>query len=168
MARPSSEVINLTDSNIAPPTQDEYQQYAARMVQILDRGHTIDRFNIKDAPAGVHYEWHRANDPIIHARLTAKGFVADDKLAASSEFIHTDGAGNPRIGDVRCYSIAKWKHELLEKIEAEASNRNLDPRKQKTDFLSNLESAGGFSLSAMEVEDSKLVGDALKTTLLED
>lgn len=165
MGRP--DIINLTDSNIAPPTPEDIQEYASRMVQILDRGHLVDRFEISSAPKEVYYEWHRENDPVIHARLTAKGFVPDDTLARNSDFIHTDGAGNPRIGDVRCYSIPKWKKELLDRIENESSARNLDPRRQKEDFLNNLNNDGGFSMSAAQIQDEKLTGDALKTSLLE-
>jgi hypothetical protein len=135
--------INLTDSNVRPPSREEYDDYASRMIQVLDRSHTIDRFQVADAPPGIHYEWHK-DDPLTHARLTAKGFIPDDELAASSKFVHTDGAGNPRIADVRLYTIPKWKHEVLEKISEEKAARAADPRRADKDFMAAIRNEGGY------------------------
>lgn len=134
--------INLTSTN-APTQEDEtLEQYAARMIQVLDRGHVIDRFKV-DAPPGTHVEWHK-DDPFTHARLTAKGFVPDDELAARSGFVHTDGAGNPRIADVRLYKLPKAKYEILQKIEEERVKRAQDPRRADRDFMETLRQEGGF------------------------
>ncbi len=165
MGRPDA--INLSNSNeVNPPTSDEYKDYLARMVQVLDRGHVIDRFRVPDAAPGVHYEWHK-DDPYTHARLTQKGFVIDDDLAKTSGFVHTDGAGNARIADVRCYSIPKWKHEVLQKIEEEAVKRAQDPRRADRDFLTALEAEGGYSEKIAETSDSSISGLELATSLKE-
>jgi hypothetical protein len=134
--------INLSNTNLRP-SREEYEEYASRMIQVLDRGHTIDRFQVADAPEGIHYEWHK-DDPLTHARLTAKGFIPDDDLAAKSNFVHTDGAGNPRIADVRLYVIPKWKHTVLEQIAEEKAARAADPRRADQDFMTALQGVGGY------------------------
>lgn len=154
--------INLTNSNIPAPTPEEIQEYAVRMIQVLDRGHIIDRFEVKDAPPGIHYEWHK-DDPLTHARLTAKGFIPDDELAAKSNFVHTDGAGNPRIADVRLYVIPEWKHKILESIAEEKAARAADPRRADRDFMEALKLEGGFDeiVSESSVEQVKGVSVTL-------
>lgn len=149
--------INLSSTNAAPPSPAEIEDYATRMIQVLDRGHIIDRFAVADAPAGIHYEWHK-DDPLTHARLTAKGFVPDDELAAKSNFVHTDGAGNPRIADVRLYVIPEWKHKILEKIESEKAARAADPRRADKDFMATLRNEGGFDEVVAESSDQNVKG----------
>lgn len=171
MSRPDA--INLTRSNIVSdtptgPSKAEVEAYAHRMVQVLSRGSIVDKFKVK-APNGTHYEWHPDNAS-THARLTSKGFIADDDLGRTSEFIHTDGSGNPRIADTRCYSIPKWQHDIIQRIEAENSARSLDPRRATRDFLKTLNLEGGFEGDSTfgESSDQKVTGleiDALlKTT----
>jgi len=136
--------INLTNSNSTSQNEETLEQYAARMIQVLDRAHIIDRFQVKDAPGHLHYEWHK-DDPVTHARLTAKGFVPNDELAKTSGFVHTDGAGNPRIADVRLYTLPKEKYQILQKIEEERVRRAQDPRRADQDFMSAIKNEGGFS-----------------------
>lgn len=147
MSRPVD--INLTNSNIPDPTPEELEQFAARAIQVLDRSHIIDRFRVEGAPENIHYEWHK-DDPLTHARLTAKGFVTDDDLAKKSGFVHTDGAGNPRIADVRLYKIHKAKYEILQRVEEERVKRAQDPRRVERDFLDTLKSEGGFDKTITE------------------
>lgn len=172
MSRPDA--INLTNSNIvsdAPqegPTKEMVEAYAHRMIQVLSRGSIIDKFQVKAGP-GIYHEWHPDNAS-THARLVSKGFVADDDLGRTSGFIHTDGSGNPRIADTRCYSIPKWKHDIIQKIEAESSARTLDPRRASNDFMSAINLAGGYEAESSfgESTEQKVSGleiDALlKTT----
>jgi hypothetical protein len=141
MSRPVD--INLTNSSIPAPSSTELEEFAQRMIQVLDRGHIIDRFKVEGAPTDIHYEWHK-DDPLTHARLTAKGFVTDDDLAKRSGFVHTDGAGNPRIADVRLYKIHKSKYDILQKIEEERVRRVQDPRRADKDFMQTLRNEGGF------------------------
>lgn len=160
MSRPVD--INLTNSSIPAPSSKEVEEYASRMIQVLDRAHTIDRFQVPDLPPGTHIEWHR-DDPLTHARLTAKGFVPDDDLAKSSRFVHTDGAGNPRIADVRLYKIPKWKHEILEKIEHEKGLRAQDPRRADRDFLSAVKGTDGLTTTISETTDNQVTFTAVST-----
>lgn len=157
--------INLTNSSLPAPTPAELEEYAQRMIQVLDRGHIIDRFRVEGAPADIHYEWHK-DDPLTHARLTAKGFVPDDELAATSNFVHTDGAGNPRIADVRLYKIHKAKYDILQRIEEERVLRTQDPRRADRDFMESLRKEGGFSdvIGDSSVENIK----GLQVTLTPD
>lgn len=136
------DAINLTNTNNPPQEDEDLEAYAQRMIQVLDRGFMIDRFKVSDCPDNIHYEWHK-DDPGTHARLTAKGFVPNDELAKKSDFVHTDGAGNPRIADVRLYTISKAKYEILQKIENEHTKRAQDPRRQDEDFLESLKSEIG-------------------------
>jgi hypothetical protein len=161
MSRPVD--INLTSSNAAPPTPTEIEEFATRMIQVLDRGHIIDRFHVSDLPAGTHIEWHK-DDPVTHARLTAKGFVVDDALAKRSSFIHTDGTGSPRIADVRLYSIPKWKHEILEKIETEKGLRAQDPRRADRDFMSSIQGTSGLNSTISETTDNQVSFSVAPTT----
>ena len=164
MSRPDA--INLTSSNIPAPTSAELEAYAQRMVQVLDRGHIIDRFAIQDAPQDMHYEWHK-DDPLTHARLSAKGFSTDDELAKKSGFVHTDGSGNPRIADVRLYSIHKSKHAILQKIEEENVKRSQDPRRADKDFMEAIRTEGGFSEVNAGSSAQKIDGLTLTTSLKE-
>jgi len=156
MSRPVD--INLTNSSSMPePTDDELKKFASRMISVLDRGHVIDRFKVGGAPDDIHYEWHK-DDPLTHARLTSKGFITDDALAKSSNFVHTDGAGNPRIADVRLYKIHKKNYEVLQAIELEQSRRAQDPRRAGQDFMNTLKNEGGFKWAKDETEDSQITG----------
>lgn len=162
MSRPVD--INLTNSNVLPePTNEELQQYAQRMINVLDRGHIIDRFAVHDAPDHIHYEWHK-DDPLTHARLTAKGFIPGDELAASSKFVHTDGAGNPRIADVRLYMIHKKKYEVLQAVEAEKVKRASDPRRADRDFMQTLRAEGGFDEIVANSSDESIRGIDVSST----
>lgn len=130
------ETINLTNTNSPTEVVDkELDEYIQRQVQILDR--VESRFTIKDAPENIHYEWH-PDDPETHQRLTSKGFKLDDDLARKSNYAHTDGSGAPRIADVRCYSIPMKFYKVLQKLEAEKSARNNDPRRAVQDFESTI------------------------------
>ena len=159
--------IDLRNLNIELPiSREEVEEYANRMVQVLDRGHFIDKFEIEGADANIHYEWHKADSPMVHARLSQKGFKVDDELARKSGFINTDGSGNPRILDVRCYSIPKWKKVILDKIENENSIRSSDPNRGNADFLGNIVNEGLQSIGSEGLSTSRRVGgEELAATL---
>lgn len=159
--------IDLRSLNInLPVSKAEIEEYANRMIQVLDRGHFIDKFEIADADANIHYEWHKADDPMVHARLSRKGFKPDDELARTSGFINTDGAGNPRILDTRCYSIPKWKKAILDKIETENAARAADPNRGNSDFLGNIVNEGLESIGTEGISTSRKVGgEELAATL---
>lgn len=169
MSRPDA--LNLTNSNIVSdtpqsiPTKEMIETYAHRMVQVLSRGSIVDKFEVKAGP-GVHYEWHPDNAS-SHARLLSKGFIADDDLGKTSGFIHTDGSGNPRIADTRCYSIPTWKYDIIQKIEAENSARMLDPRRASRDFMSAINLDGGYESESSfgEVTEQKVSGLEIEALL---
>jgi len=156
------DAINLTPTNNPVEQDEDLEAYAARMIQVLDRGFTVDKFKIKNAPPGIHYEWHK-DDPGTHARLTAKGFIVNDELAKGSDFVHTDGAGNPRIADVRCYSISKAKYEILQAIESEHVKRTHDPRRADLDFMSAVkQELGDVGSTTLESSVEKISGTQLQ------
>jgi hypothetical protein len=114
------------------PKEEEMESYIKRVVAVLDRG-GANKFYIPNVPNHLHYEWH-PDDPVTHNRLIELGFVPNDELAKQSAFIHMDGNGNPRIGDVRLYTISKERKAIIDRVYAEKSARNADPRKRSQSF----------------------------------
>lgn len=130
--------INLSKTNAKiEPKQEEIEAYNRTLAAVYDRGFTSARFLVGDAPAGMHYEWH-PDDAETHYRLTQLGFVPDDSLAKKSNFVHTDGAGNPRIADVRLYTIPEWKKQMIDKaVEAQrVAKRN--PQRAETELANQI------------------------------
>lgn len=87
------------------------REYAARAIQVLDRGLVNARLNV-DLPTEVHGEWV-ANDPESIYRYKALGFELDDKFAVGNA-LHSDASGKAQIGDVVFMTIPKWKKEVLD------------------------------------------------------
>lgn len=139
MSRPDA--ITVKGLNEKAPTQEEISEYLSQQISVLDRHSISARFHIENAPSDLHYEWHPDNAD-THHRLVSKGFVPNDELAKSSMFVHTDGAGNPRIGDTRLYTIARWKHDALQAIEAEKVRERQDPRRANEDLHARLMESG--------------------------
>jgi hypothetical protein len=166
MSRPDAiHVKGLSDTEKAP-TQEEISEYLSQQISVLDRHSISARFHVPNAPGDIHYEWHNDN-PDTHHRLVSKGFVTDDELAKTSMFVHTDGAGNPRIGDTRLYKIPKWKYEALQAIETEKVREKQDPRRANEDLHTRLLESGlavapkEHSGNAAEVIDSDKLANIL-------
>jgi hypothetical protein len=145
--------INLSKTSAPAPQNDpEVEAHIRRRVSVLNR--SVSRFEIPNAPSDIHYEWH-PDDPETYARLSEKGFITNDDLAKKSRFTQTDGTGSPRIGDVRLYTIPKKLHEANQRIEAEQSRRNMDPRLQQKQMAEELLSQGVAGLEPVNTQIDK-------------
>lgn len=84
----------------------------ARIVQILDRGITNERLNVK-VPDDVYGEWV-LNIPTEVSRFENMGFKLDDKYSAG-QAVH----GNAKIGDTVFMTCPKYVREVIDEVRME-------------------------------------------------
>ncbi len=98
-----------------PITAEETpQEYEAKLVEVLSRDLLSDRLNVP-LPEDMHGEWV-LNDPVNINSKKLIGFEIDTKYAVK-DALHSDGSGQPIVGDTIFMVIPKWKHNIFKKVQ---------------------------------------------------
>lgn len=129
----------LTEEEIAKYTDDELADYFA---EIAERGVIDIRTNVQ-LPPELKGQWFR-NTPEDIAAARANGYEVDTKYAAQSA-VHSDGHGNPVIGDV-VFMTCSTRVYNAHKVAADRRFRQVHGvargTQEEKDFESQIKSAG--------------------------
>lgn len=112
-------VINLT-KKAAPVDDLKKKEFKARIARVVTRGYIIDRLNVQ-LPEDVHGEWI-SDDPVAIAEAQALGFEID-KTYAVKNALHSNAAGEAKVGDVIFMTMPKWQKEIIDEAKLEERQR---------------------------------------------
>lgn len=141
---PVEETMKLESSEEA----ETRVQKKARLARVLERGFVHDRL-IVSLPSHLVGEWVR-KDQMSIARKQALGFRIDDEYATQRS-LHSDGEGNPVVGDVIFMVTERENFELFEEIRRDQFRRmNTRPKQQREeeDLAANVEAYTGGDIKA--------------------
>jgi hypothetical protein len=91
-------------------------QKKAKLVEVLDRGITVDRLKV-DLPPELYGEWV-PNDPGEIARMETLGFEIDKEYSPKRS-LHGSGSGEGRVADVIFMTTSRETKELIDEIRNE-------------------------------------------------
>lgn len=111
-------ILNLTSSTA--PTEEMKKAFKAQLAGVVTRGFVVDRLNVP-LPPDVYGEWIH-DDPVALTEAKILGFEIDKEFAAKHN-LHSDGAGNAKIGDTIFMTIPKWKKDIIEQAKLEQYHR---------------------------------------------
>lgn len=128
-------------------TSEEFDKYTDdqlvhKFIDIAERGVVGIRTNV-ELPPDVHGEWC-SNTPEDIAAAQMMGFQVDNKYAIKSA-LHSDGKGNPIIGDVIhmiCSKRVKEAHDKAQRVlfvQTHGTPKNLT---EEREFEGNIKSLG--------------------------
>lgn len=111
--------LNLTAK--ASPVEDlKRKEFKAKIARVVTRGYIVDRLNV-ELPPDVHGEWI-SDDPVAIAEAAALGFEID-KTYAVKNALHSNAAGEAKVGDVVFMTIPKWQKDIIEEAKKEERDR---------------------------------------------
>ncbi len=115
------------------PTPQERAEYRARMVQVGTRGVVSERVNV-ELPPELHGEWVNNTDVIKIHEYEQMGFRIDTEYAVKNK-LHSNGTGQPIIGDTVFMTIPRWMKQELELKQRIAMERNNPSRNSENQDL---------------------------------
>lgn len=135
--------IDLTTSTARTitqlPTEEEVQQYVAKMAGIFDRGLALDRLQV-NLPDDMYGEWVH---PSMADRLLSMDFVRGDEYIPETI---NDRAGGKSTLDVIFMVKPKWKHDVDVKLRDAKYNethvRDKRRKKEEKDFEESMKTIG--------------------------
>ena len=115
----------------AQEAKEKADRTEAELLQVLNRGATIDRLGVKNPDPGRHYEWCRDEDSQI-TRWKTLGYTVDTDDEKDPTGLHGTGDNRIVVGDVVRVSCTMERYELLEKLKAQRKEkrRKLNAKKQ--------------------------------------
>jgi len=116
--------INL--SKKTNPTEELRKEFRAKAARVVSRSFLIDRLNV-ELPSDVYGEWV-ADNPVSIAEAQALGFEIDKDYATKNK-LHSNAAGEAKVGDVIFMTMPKWMKEELDIVKKEEYERHHGVRK---------------------------------------
>lgn len=92
------------------------KEFKAKVAGVASRGFMIDRLSVP-LPADVHGEWI-PDDEVSIAGARALGFEIDKEYATKHK-LHSNAAGEAKIGDAVFMTIPKYQKEVLDELAEE-------------------------------------------------
>lgn len=92
------------------------KEFKAKVAGVASRGFMIDRTSVP-LPPDVYGEWV-ADDEVSIAQARALGFEIDKEYATKHK-LHTNAAGEAKIGDVVFMTIPRYQKEVLDELAEE-------------------------------------------------
>jgi hypothetical protein len=158
--RPVTTVGKVDPSKVVD--EQSKRDFAARAIQVLDRGLVNARLDVQGLPDDIHGEW-AANDPESIFRYKSMGFEIDTKYAVGNA-LHSDATGKAQIGDVVFMVIPKWKKQILDGAKQElidrVHNKKRDLREETEFNAFGLEKVNESSITKVGARDINAAIDA--------
>lgn len=130
-------VINV--SKKTNPTEELRKEFRAKAARVVTRSFLIDRLNV-NLPDDVHGEWV-ADNPVSIAEAQALGFEIDKEHATKNK-LHSNAAGEAKVGDVVFMTMPKWMKEELDILKKQEYDRHHGVRGTKpaeeTEYARNI------------------------------
>ena len=102
-------VHNFTKSTL--PTEELRKEFRAKMAGVVSRGWTLDRLTVQ-LPDDKYGEWI-SDDPVAIAEAQSLGFEIDKEYATKNK-LHSNAAGEAKVGDVVFMTMPKWMKEEID------------------------------------------------------
>ncbi len=112
-------VINV--SKKTNPTEELRKEFRAKAARVVTRSFLIDRLNV-ELPQDVYGEWV-ADNPVSIAEAQAMGFEIDKDYATKNK-LHSNAAGEAKVGDVVFMTMPKWMKEELDILKKQEYDRH--------------------------------------------
>ena len=95
---------------------DLKKEFKAKVAGVASRGFMIDRLSVQ-LPADMYGEWV-PDDEVSIAGARALGFEIDKEFATRNK-LHTNAAGEAKIGDAVFMTIPRYQKEVLDELAEE-------------------------------------------------
>lgn len=130
-------VINV--SKKTNPTEELRKEFRAKAAKVVTRSFLIDRLNV-ELPQDVYGEWV-ADNPVSIAEAQALGFEIDKDYATKNK-LHSNAAGEAKVGDVIFMTMPKWMKEELDILKKQEYDRHHGVRggkpAEETEYARNI------------------------------